>query len=55
MEESPGEGADIVEESEGVVGSVGVDRACSQEELEVGIDLFCRGVGDPPVVVSIPA
>ena len=55
MEESPGEGTDVVEELEGGVGSLGVDGACPEEDLQVGVDFFRRGVGDPPVVISISA
>jgi hypothetical protein len=42
MEEFPDEGSDIVEELEGVVGTFGIDGTGTEEELEVGVDLFGR-------------
>jgi hypothetical protein len=55
MEEFPGEGTDVVEELEGGVGSIGVDGARAEEELEMSIDFFGRGVCDSEMVVPIPA
>ena len=53
MEESPGEGSDVVEELEGVVGTFGIDGTGTEEELEVGVDLFRRPVCDSPVVCAV--
>ena len=54
MEEAPGEGAGFVEELESDIGSTGIDGACLDEELRVGVDFLRRSVGDSPVVVAVP-
>ena len=53
VEQAPGDGSDVVEELEGFIGSRTFDRACAHEETEMGVDLFCRTVGDSPVVHSV--
>ena len=53
MEEAPGDGSDIVEELEGDDCSRVVECSGSDEELEVGVDLFGRAVGDSPVVQAV--
>jgi len=53
MDESPGEGSDIVEELEGGFGSGCTDGTCTDEQLEMCVDLFGRGVRDSEVVNSI--
>ena len=40
MQEAPGHRSDVVEELEGGVGSVSVDRSGRGEESEMAIDLF---------------
>ena len=40
VEEAPGDGSDLVEEIDGGLSARAVDRACSDEKTEVGIDFF---------------
>jgi hypothetical protein len=53
VEESPGEGSDVVEELDGGFGSGGVDGGCTEEDLQVGIDFFGGSVRDAEVMISI--
>jgi hypothetical protein len=55
MEEPPGQGPDVVEEVEGGFGLSRVDGTGIDEELEMTVDLFGRGVGDSPVVIAVSA
>ena len=55
VEEPPGDGSDVVEELEGLVGSRALDGARTQEETEMGVDLSGRAKGDSPVVETIAA
>jgi len=40
VEEAPGDGPDLVEEIDGGLSARAVDRACSDEKTEVGIDFI---------------
>jgi len=53
MEETPGEDSDFIEELDYGDALCAVDGTRSGKETKVGVDLFCLGVGDTPVVVSI--
>jgi len=55
MDESPCEGADVVEELNCGFGSGWADGTCIDEELEMGVYLFGRGVCDSVVMIPIPA
>ena len=55
MEEAPGDGSDVIEETNGFFGRGSVDGACSDETTKVGVDLFGRSVGDAEVVQSVSA
>jgi hypothetical protein len=53
MDESPGHGADVVEELQGggcLIAMHGVEEA---EETEVAVDLLRGSVGDTPVVGAV--
>ena len=53
VQQAPDHRADFVEKVEGVRGFGPINRMSVKEEAEVAIDLFGRGVSDPPVVKSI--
>ena len=55
MEEAPGDGSDFVKELESASGSGLIDGIRADEDSQVGVDLFGRGVGDPPMVDPITA
>ena len=55
MQEAPGDGSDLVEESDrgGRLGDV--DGTCSDEETKVGVDLLRGAVRDAPMVQPVSA
>ena len=55
VEEAPGDGSDVVEETDCRIGLGCIDRAGADEETEVGVDLLRGAVGDSPVVHPIAA
>ena len=55
MEETPGHGADVVEELESGYRSVSVEGTFMDEEPEVGVDLLSGAVRNTVVVKSISA
>jgi len=56
MEESPGHGADVVEELEGTFSPGAIDGAGGEQDSEVGVSFFGRTKGDAEVVRrSFPA
>ena len=55
MKQTPGHGADFVEETQGGLQAGGIDRTCLGEEAKVGVDFLRRAVGDAPVVHAVSA
>ena len=55
MEEAPGDGSDVIEETNGVFGGLSGDGAGFDEEPQMRADLLGRTVGDTPVVKPISA
>jgi len=53
VEEAPGHGSDVVEETNSVLGSRCGDGTHADEETQVGVDLFRGAVGDSPVVEAV--
>ena len=50
VEETPGHGADVVEETEGTFRPGAVDGAGGEQDAEVGVSFFGRTKGDAEVV-----
>ena len=55
IEQPPRHGSDLIKSLKCSCGLCAVDCASLLEELQVTVDLFSRGVGDPPEVVPVPA
>jgi len=55
MQKPPGHRTHFVENPNGSVGSRTVDSTSLCEETKVAVDLFRRGVGDAPMVDSVPS
>ena len=53
MEKAPRHGAYLVEEVESNLGLSSVDNTGGGQQAKKGVDLFCRSVGDPPVIEPV--
>ena len=53
IQQAPGHGTGLIEGVHRFTGSIPADRPGVSEKLQVAVNLFRRGVGDPPVVQPV--